>query len=70
MLFFSFILALVIGTYVGKLIVQDFFNNKISPFDPVNEVSELEIVREFEKQADWFISNNMQYWRSCFISIH
>ena len=52
MLFFSLILALFIGTYAGKLIVQNFFNNKVSPLDPVDEVSEYEIVKEFEKQED------------------
>lgn len=52
MLFFSFLLALVIGAYVGKLIVQDFFNKKVSPLEPITEVSEYEIVKEFEKEEN------------------
>lgn len=52
MLFFSFIIAIAVGSYVGYAITKNVFNNKVSPLDPVDEVSELEIVREFEKQED------------------
>lgn len=50
MLFFSIILALIIGSYVGKLIVQDFFNNKVSPLDPVEEVNDYEVHKAFEAE--------------------
>lgn len=48
-LLIGLIIGLVFGSYNGKLIVQYIFNKGKSPLTPTEEVSEYEIMKEFEK---------------------